>query len=230
MRGWVQRLNPLVLLSFGFASLAGSFAVRDLTSAVVAASAYAVAGVLFLPSWRYPLACLALCGVSAGLIGFSAWRLGNGDHAPVAALRILVLAWPGAVVVGFVDPSRLGDHVAQRLPVPDRFVAAFVASLQRVTGLAGTWQQLARARRARGLGPGRNPLTVVRYVGSMTFAMLADALRGGSRMSVAMDARGFATATRRSWAEPATWSRADTVGLAVAIALGSVAPLTLALA
>ncbi len=223
------RLNPLVLLSFGFASLAGSFFVRDLTTAVVAAGAYAVAGVLFLPTWRYPLACLALCGISAGLIGFSAWRLGNGDHAPVAALRILVLAWPGAVVVGFVDPSRLGDHVAQRLHAPGRPVAAFVASLQRVSGLATAWQQLARARRVRGEGPTRNPVVAARYVGSMTFAMLADALRGASRMSVAMDARGFATTTHRTWAEPALWARADTVGLALAVALGAVAPVTLLL-
>lgn len=229
MRAGVQRLNPLVLLSFGFASLAGSFAVRDLPSALAAATAYALAAVLLLPSWRYPLACLALCGVSAGLVAYSAWRLGNGDHAPVAALRILVLAWPGAVVVGFVDPARLGDYVAQRLHGPDRFVAAFVAALQRVSGLTGTWQQLARVRRVRGLGPTRNPLVAVRYAGSMTFALLADALRGASRTSVAMDSRGFADATRRTWAEPAPWTRADSVGLALAVVLGAVAPVTLLL-
>lgn len=225
----MQRLNPLVLLSFGFASLAGSFAVRDLPSALAATTAYALAAVLLLPSWRYPLACLALCGVSAGLVAYSAWRLGNGDHAPVAALRILVLAWPGAVVVGFVDPARLGDYVAQRLHGPDRFVAAFVAALQRVSGLTGTWQQLARVRRVRGLGSTRNPLVALRYAGSMTFALLADALRGASRTSVAMDSRGFAGATRRTWAEPAPWTRADSVGLALALVLGAVAPVTLLL-
>ncbi|MCK5892266.1 energy-coupling factor transporter transmembrane component T [Aeromicrobium sp.] len=229
MRAGVQRLNPVVLLAFGFASLAGSFAVRDLPAALAATTAYAVAALLLLPSWRYPVACLALCGVSAGLVGYSAWRLGNGDHAPVAALRILVLAWPGAVAVGFVDPARLGDYVAQRLHGPDRFVAAFVAALQRVSGLTGTWQQLARVRRVRGLGPTRNPVTALRYAGSMTFALLADALRGASRTSVAMDARGFATAHDRTWAEPAPWTRADTVGLALAVALGAVAPVTMLL-
>lgn len=229
MRSGVHRLNPVVLLAFGFASLAGSFAVRHLPAALAATTAYAVAALLLLPSWRYPVACLALCGVSAGLVAYSAWRLGNGDHAPVAALRILVLAWPGAVAVGFVDPARLGDYVAQRLHGPDRFVAAFVAALQRVSGLTGTWQQLARVRRVRGLGPTRNPVTVLRYAGSMTFALLADALRGASRTSVAMDARGFATAHDRTWAEPAPWTRADTVGLALAVALGAVAPVTMLL-
>ncbi|NRQ48777.1 energy-coupling factor transporter transmembrane component T family protein [Aeromicrobium stalagmiti] len=222
MRQLVVRLNPLVLVSFGFASLLGSFAIRDLPSAVAGVVAYAVAAVIFLPSWRYPLACLALCGVSAGLVAYSAWRLGNSDHAPVAAMRILVLAWPGAVAVGFVDPSRLGDYVAQGLRVPARFVASFVAVLQRVTSMTTTWQQVDRTRRARGLGPGRNPVAVVGHAGSMTFAMLASSLRGASRMSIAMDARGFATAQRRTWAEPAPWSRLDVVGLAVSVALGAV--------
>jgi energy-coupling factor transport system permease protein len=133
-----------------------------------------------------------------------------------------VLAWPGAVAVGFVDPSRLGDHAAQRLHVPARFVASFVAVLQRVTTMSTTWQQIDRTRRARGLGPGRRPVAVVVHAGSMTFAMLASSLRGASRMSIAMDARGFATAQHRTWAEPATWTRLDTAGLVASVALGAV--------
>jgi energy-coupling factor transport system permease protein len=226
MRTYAARLNPLVLLAFGFASLAGSFAIRDTASAVAGVCAYAVAAVVFLPSWRYPLACLALCGLSAGLLAFSTWRLGNGDYAVVAGLRLLVLAWPGAVTVGFVDPSRLGDHTAQRLRVPSRFVAAFVAVLQRVATLSATWQQLDRARRVRGLGPGRNPIATATHAGAMTFGMLASSLRGASRMSVAMDARGFADAHDRTWAEPATWSRLDTRGLVLAVLLGLVPVVT----
>lgn len=213
MRSQLARLNPLVILWVGFASLFGSFAIRGEPAAIAGVVAYAVAGLLLLPSWRYPLACLALCGVSAGLVAYSAWRLGNADHALTAALRILVLAWPGAVVVAFVDPSRLGDELAQRLRVPGRFVASFVAVLQRTTDLETSWQQIARVRRARGL---------LRDPGAMTFSMLASSLRGAGRMAVAMDARGFAGATRRSWAEPARWARRDTVGLVVAAALGAV--------
>lgn len=222
MRSLVTRLNPLVLMSFGLASLAGSFAVRDARSAVAAVVAYTVAAVVLLPSWRYPLLCLALCGVSAALVAVSAWRLGNADHAPVAAARILVLAWPGSVMIGFVDPSALGDHVAQRLRVPSRFVASFVAVLQRMTDFSTTWQQLDRTRRVRAMGPGRNPFAWVRHAGSMTFGMLASSLRGAGRMSIAMDARGFATAHRRTWAEPAPWTRLDSAGLAAAVLLGAV--------
>lgn len=220
-RALLQGTNPLALVWVGLAALAGSFAVRDLPSAVAAASAWAVAGLLLLPSWRYPLACLALCGVSAGLVAYSAWRLGNPDHAPVAALRILVLAWPGAVVVAFVDPSDLGDELAQRLRVPGRPVAAFVASLQRVGGLGATLQQVHRARRVRGVGPS-GPVSAVRHAGSVTFAMLASALRDAGRTSIAMDARGFATATRRTWAQQVPWTWRDTAVVAGAAVLGFV--------
>lgn len=221
MRSALAQLNPLVLLWVGFASLLGSFAVRDVPSAVAGATAYALAGLLLLPGWRYPLACLALCGVSSVLVAYSAWRLGNGDYAVVAALRILVLAWPGAVVLAFIDPSRLGDYLAQRLRVPGRFVASFVAVLQRMTDFQATWQQISRVRRVRALGP--VGLTgPVRHAGSMTFSMLASSLRGAGRMSIAMDARGFATATDRTWAEPAVWTRRDTIGFVVATVLGAV--------
>jgi energy-coupling factor transport system permease protein len=94
--------------------------------------------------------------------------------------------------------------------------------LQRVTTMTTTWQQIDRTRRARGLGPGRRPVAVAVHAGSMTFAMLASSLRGASRMSIAMDARGFATAQRRTWAEPATWTRLDTGGLVASLALGAV--------
>lgn len=221
MRHWLATINPLALLWVGFASLLGSFAVRDLPSAIAGVTAYAIAGLLLLPGWRYPLACLALCGVSSALVAYSAWRLGNGDYAPVAAMRILVLAWPGAVVIAFIDVSRLGDHLAQRLRVPGRFVASFVAVLQRMTDFQAAHQQISRVRRVRGLGP-HGPVGAVRHAGSMTFAMLASSLRGAGQMSIAMDARGFATASDRTWAEPAPWSRADTVAVAVATLLGAV--------
>lgn len=225
MRGVLRRAHPLALLWIGFAALLGSFAVRDLPSAVAAATGWAVAGLLLLPSWRYPLACLALCGVSAGLVAYSAWRLGNPDHAPVAALRILVLAWPGAVVVAFVDLSDLGDELAQRLRMPARPVAAFVASLQRVSGLGATLQQVHRARRVRGAGPS-GPVSALRHAGSVTFAMLAAALRDASRASVAMDARGFATAERRTWAHEVPWRPTDTAVVVGATVLGLVPVVT----
>ena len=61
-----------------------------------------------------------------------------------------------------------------------------------------------------------------RYAADMTFALLVQALRGASATSIAMDARGFATAQHRTWAEPAPWTRLDIAGLVVAFLLGAI--------
>ena len=223
MRSLILQANPLVLLSVGVFSLIGSFFVTDLTTACVALAAYALAGLVLLPGWRFPLVCLAFSLFAALTVVYSAWRLGSGlEPAFVQGLRLLVLAWPGSVAVGYLDAARLSDYLAQTLRLPARLVAAFGAALQRITSFGHAWTQLERTRRARGLGPTRNPVTTARYAGGMSFALLVHALRGATRSAVAMDARGFATADDRTWAEPATWTRLDVVGLALAVALGAV--------
>ncbi len=72
----------------------------------------------------------------------------------------------------------------------------------------------------RGFGPSRNPLANGRYAANMSFALLVQALRGASATSIAMDARGFATAHDRTWAEPAPWTGLDRLALVVAALLG----------
>ena len=224
MRSLVLRANPLVLLSVGVFSLLGSFFVTDLATAYVALAAYALAALVLLPGWRYPLVCL----------GFSLFAAAHGRLLDLAAgqrraraglragLRLVVLAWPGSVAVGYLDPARLSDYLAQTLRLPARLVAAFGAALQRITSFGHAWTQLERTRRARGLGPSRNPVATARYAGGMSFALLVHAMRGATRSAVAMDARGFATADDRTWAEPATWTRLDVAGLALAALLGAV--------
>ena len=59
----------------------------------------------------------------------------------------------------------------------------------------------------------------------MAFAMLVHALRGASQTAIAMDARGFASAHDRTWAEAATWTRLDRAVVVAGLALGLVAPL-----
>lgn len=227
MTSLVLRVNPLVLIAVGLCSLLGSFAIHDLRVALIAVGAYAVAAILLLPSWRFPLLCLGFTSFAAVSIVYSTWRLGGHDEreALTAGLRIVVLAWPGSVAVGYLDPSRLADYLAQTLKLPARFVAAFSAALQRFVSLGSAWQQLDRARRIRGFGPSRNPIATGRYAANMSFGLLVNALRGASQSSIAMDARGFADAHDRTWAEPAPWTRLDLIGLAVAIALGAVAPI-----
>lgn len=231
MRRHILAANPLVLLSVGVFSLIGSFFITDLTIGLVALAAYVVVGLVFLPGWRFPLICLAFSLFAALTVVYSAWRLSSGgvEAGLVQGLRLVVLAWPGSVAVGYLDPARLSDYLAQTLRLPARLVAAFGAALQRVTSFGHAWTQLERTRRARGLGPSRNPVAMARYAGGMSFALLVHAMRGATRSAVAMDARGFATAHDRTWAEPATWTRLDVMGLVLAALLGAV-PVIAALA
>lgn len=220
----MTRVNPLVLLAVGGFSLLGSFFVRDLTTAAVALAAYGLVALVLLPSWRFPLVCLGFSLFGAVTVVYSTWRLGSGGIEPalVQGLRLIVLAWPGSVAIGYLDPARLGDHLAQTLHLPARPVAAFSASLQRFAAFGHAWTQLERTRRVRGIGTTRNPLTNVRWVRGMSFALLVHAMRGATRSAIAMDSRGFASAQDRTWAEPATWTRLDRAGLAVSALLGLV--------
>lgn len=219
-----MRANPLAQLSVGLFSLAGSFWIRSLPVALIALGAYLLIAVLFLPGWRYPLACLAFTSIAAVTIVYSTWRVGGRDveQAVTAGLRIIVLAWPGSVMAGYVDPTRLADYLAQSLHFPARFVAAFAGALQKFTGFGLTWQQLERVRRVRGFGASRNPFRNGRHVANMSFALLVHAMRGATTTSIAMDARGFASAQGRTWALPAPWVRLDLCCLAVAAVLGVV--------
>lgn len=223
-RALVLRINPLAQLSVGLFSLLGSFWIDSLPVAAAALGAYVLAALVLLPGWRYPLVCLAFTSIAALTIVYSTWRLGGRDLeiAVTAGLRIVVLAWPGSVMAGYVDPSRLADYLAQTLRMPARLIAAFAAALQRFTGFGLAWQQMERVRRVRGFGAGRSPVANGRHVANMSFALLVQAMRGATSASIAMDARGFADAQGRTWALPAPWVRADVVAIVVAALLGAV--------
>lgn len=224
MRTVLVRANPLVLLVVGVLAVPASFAVRSLATGLVATGVYVLAGLCLVSLSRRVVVRLAVVALGSVSVLYSTWLLGGQEVATAvtAGLRILVLALPGAVLSAFIDPARLSDQLAQRLRLPARSVVGFTAALQRFERLGHTWQQLDRARRARGSGPGRGPVSRFRYAAGMTFALLVSSMRTATQMSIAMDARGFADADGRTWAEPAPWSRTDTVLLGVGVALAAV--------
>ncbi len=155
-----------------------------------------------------------LPGMLAALsVGWSTWWLAGHDvdAALTVALRVLVIVVPSAVLIPWVDPDRLGDHLAQRLHLPDRPVVAVAAALQRVHTFGAVWSEIGRARRVRGLGvSARRPATVAAHVTALTMGLLVRTLRAAAELAVAMDARGFATARRRTWFTAAPWRLRDT--------------------
>ena len=229
MTGVLGRANPLVLVALGLGGLVGSLAVRDVTTGVVTLGAYLAAGTLLLPRGAGPAARYLTVVVGGLSVAWSAWLLGGHDLAValVAGLRVAVLALPGVAVAPLVDPSALADQLGQRLRLPARFVVGVAAALHRFESLGQVWEQADRARRSRGFGPGPGPLERGRHAASVTFAVLVATLRDATSMAVAMDARGFARAHARTWAEPAPWTRLDGGVLALGV-VGTVLPYALA--
>lgn len=177
---------------------------------------------------RAVLARLAPGLVGALSVGWSTWLLGGHDLdvAVTAAVRVVVIVLPSAVLVRWVDADALGDHLGQRLHLPARPVVAVAAALQRVHTFGDTWAEIARARRVRGLGASaRSPRSVLAELWALTTGILVRSLQTAADLAVAMDARGFATAQRRTWAAPAPWTRADAL-----LVLASLLPLAVALA
>ncbi|MEO6999677.1 MAG: ATP-binding cassette domain-containing protein [Terracoccus sp.] len=167
---------------------------------------------------------LAPAGLAVVGVAWSSWLLGGHDVeiASGAALRVLCLVVPSAFVVGFIDPEPLGDHLAQRLRMPARPVVAATAALQRVQSFGTLWTELMTTRRARGIRADRGLLARGREVVVVTGGLLVGALGQAAVLSLAMDARGFAEARRRSWAGSAPWGVPDTLvmlgGLLIVVA------------
>ncbi|MFE5309213.1 energy-coupling factor transporter transmembrane component T [Isoptericola sp. NPDC056605] len=216
MTGALGRVNALVLVALGLLGLVASLGVRDVASAAVALGGSLALGLLLLPRGAGSPARYLAVVVAVASVAWSTWLLGGHDPvvAAVAGARIAVLALPGVALAPLVDLSGLADQLGQRLRLPARFVVGVAAALQRFERLGAVWEQASRARRSRGVGPGRGPLSRARHAASVTFAVLAATLRDAAAMSVAMDTRGFAGAHRRTWAEPAPWTRTDGVVLA----------------
>lgn len=145
----------------------------------------------------------------------------DGVAAAVAvSLRVLAIALPGILVLATTDPMDLADALVQRWHLPARFAYGALAALRLLPLLSADWQQTARARRARGLDPGRSPVGQLRAFAAQVLAVLVAAVRRGVRLATAMEARGFgATGITRTVARPQPVRRADWALLAATVAV-----------
>ncbi|HSK54584.1 MAG TPA: energy-coupling factor transporter transmembrane component T [Jiangellales bacterium] len=135
------------------------------------------------------------------------------------ALRVLAIALPGFLAVLTIDPVDLADGLVQHLRAPARFAYGALAGLRLAPLMVAEWEVLGRARRARGLESGGNPVAATRLFAGKVFALLVGAVRRGSRLAVAMDARGFDSRGPRTAAREQRFGLGDAalVGGAVAV-------------
>jgi energy-coupling factor transport system permease protein len=140
-------------------------------------------------------------------------------------VRVLALALPGILLVSSTDPVRLADALTLHWRVSTRFAYGALAALRLVPLLAGEWHTIRLARRARGVEPGRNLPAHLRLFAGTAFALLVAAVRRGSRLATAMDARGFDSGLPRTNARGSRLRLRDAVfvGGTVAVAAAAVA-------
>ena len=223
----LARRNPVAKLTAAFAVTVGLLVTLDpVTPAVLLALealAFPLTGVrlrvLARRSWPLlvGIAGVALANIVAISRGSVVADLGplevtSGGLATAAAvsLRLLAVTLPGIVVLATTDPMDLADALVQRWRVPPRFAYGALAALRLLPLLSSDWQTIGRARRARGLDPGRSPAAHLRAFAAQVFAVLVAAVRRGVRLAAAMDARGFgATGVARTVARPQPMRAAD---------------------
>ncbi len=165
-----------------------------------------------------PLASLsmALYGRPSGrvLVQWFLIEVTEGSLMLAAAvfLRVLALGVPSILLFSGIDPTDMADGLAQVWKLPSRFVLGTLAGFRLVGEMIADWRMLGLARRARGLGDSG----AVRRFASMAFALLVLAIRRGSKLATAMEARGFGSTQPRTWARPSTVGTADAVVIGIA--------------
>ena len=223
------RINPVAqLTAIGVVTLVLLTSLDVVTPAVVVAAELCLlpAAGLTAPRdlWRrtWPL---LLGASSVGLVNV----LLSEDAGVVTgiglALRVVGLALPGVLLVATTDPVRLADALTLHWRVPTRFAFGALAALRLVPLLVAEFESVRLARRARGV-EGRTPVARARLLGGIVFTLLVGAVRRGSRLATAMDARGFDSGIPRTNARGSTLHRRDAafvagtaVVCAVAVAL-----------
>jgi energy-coupling factor transport system permease protein len=235
----MARINPVAqIIAISVVTVVLLAGVDPVTPAVVVAAELCLlpaAGlrrpaVLLRRAWPLLTAAASVGFVNVALSGTTTPRTGLG-----LALRVLGLALPGLLLVASTDPVRLADALTVHWRVPTRFAYGALAALRLAPLLAAEFESIRLARRTRGIEAGGNPVAAVRLLAGAAFTLLVAAVRRGSRLATAMDARGFDSGITRSNARGSELHRRDgafvagtlavcAAAVALSLAMGTWAP------
>jgi len=200
----VDVVTPLILLAVLIAAVPVSglrpvTLLRRAAPLLIAGLAIAVLNTLFAPHQLGP----------AVRIGPLALGLTTALEGLAVGLRIVGIALAGVLALATIEPTDLADALVQHLHAPPRFALGALAAVRMLPVLADEWRLIGLARRARGMEAGRNPLAATGLAAGRLFALLVAAIRRGTRLALAMDARGFGGRPCRTVARPREVGRAD---------------------
>ena len=154
------------------------------------------------------------------------WQFGPAaisDHSMWLALgiglRMCAIVMPAIALLDRIDPTDMGDGLAQILHLPARPVLAALAGARMTSLMAADWKALERARRARGVGDASRIRSFLRG----SFSLLVFALRRSGKLATTMEARGFGAEGARTWARVSRLHAADAALMVVAVAVPAIA-------
>ena len=220
----LERAGPLSLLLGAIMLTVSGLFTKGVMPLGGGVAALVIVGMLLL-RFRFPLRWLAPPVIAVVSVAWSNWLLSDPravEPALVAALRVAFIVLPGVVAASFLDPTALGDHLGGRLRLPARPVLAVVAALRRLDRFAVLWQEMAQARRVRGIGPGKSLTGKAREWGALCLVLLVESVRQAGRLTIAMDSRGYLAPGPRTWLGESAWTRYDSCVVAVAGVLAAV--------
>lgn len=232
---FIDRTNPVSRLAAVMVLTTPLLLTVDWLSAAVALGIqlvlFALAGVtprlLVARTWPILLAA-PIAGVSMLLYGrpegteyWSFWlaRITDGsiELAIAVTVRVLAIGLPAALLFLRVDPTELADGLAQIARLPARFVLGALAATRLVGLFVEDWRAMALSRRARGIGDHG----ALKRIATMAFALLVLAIRRGSKLATAMEARGFGSDVPRTWARQSRVGAPDAAMLVIAAAIAT---------
>ncbi|MGP6173567.1 energy-coupling factor transporter transmembrane component T family protein [Corynebacterium sp. A21] len=183
---------------------------------------------MFKRGWPILLAA-PIAGVSMALYGrpegqvyveflFATVTDNSLQLAAAIMVRVLAVGLPVVVLAAKVDPTDLGDGLAQVARLPERFVIGAVAGARLTSLFRSDWSSMAQARRSRGIADqGR-----IKHLLTMAFGLLVLSLRRGGKLATAMEARGFGGG-QRTWARESKVGARDFTVLACCVLISTVA-------
>ena len=221
-RAPLARRHPLAKLGAAALLMLALFVAVDIVTPVILLAAL--------------VAALPLSGLRPITVLRRAWPLLVAGLAIAILNTVFAPHQAGAAVR--IGPLLLGlTTIVEGAAVGLRIVGIALAGVLALatvepTDLADEWRLIGLARRARGIEAGLNPVIGLRLAAGRLFALLVAAIRRGTRLALAMDARGFGERPCRTVARPRSVNRADwllvggalLVGVtatAVSLALGS---------
>lgn len=234
----IGEAHPLAKLAAAAGLMLALFLTVDVvTSGVVLAALVAAFPFTGLPlrAFLRRVAPLAFAAVGIAIVNAVLGDRGALGGAAVA-FRLLGIALAGVIAVATIDPTDLADALVEHLHAPPRLVLGTLATWRLAPLFGLEWRTLGLARRARGIEADRTPGDRLRDLPGRSFALLVGAIRRGTRLALALDARGFGRRRCRTLARPRAIERSDWAVLAAAllvaagatglsIALGSWRPL-----